>query len=774
MKLWFLPFVREGVAPSISGGARAQASIALRLESPGRAPRDVTRVITLAGPGDVLAIEPRQVVRVAPKPGARDAEPDFFPLVEFDAPDLPWAYSPVLPTATRLLPWIRLIVLEADPSVRVERGVQGQSPWILHIPHDRAERELPDLADSWTWTHAQVACEDDGQIASTLASQPDRTLSRLLAPRRLLPNRAYLAAVVPAFRSGRVAGLGEDPAGHPSVVTGLEPAWSAGDIPDRLPAYHTWSFRTGEAGDFEALARRLRAVQLDPKAEITPLHLSLPNGDTPRVVDWEAPLRVPGRVPARPRRPTAALNEIRRVLKTSVNPPVLGPSYFGLPWTVERALTPLTAWAPDLNLTPMLRAAAGLGADVVRAEQDALVAAAQQQLDAFKQEQRDGRRRQLATAFVNRVKRRLADAPPAERARVSAPVASRTQSDAANVGLYTLAGRRVVRNISKQTTSGPVLLPASIPGPIAAFIPPVVLAPVVIRTPVTPPPAPPPSDATAIPTGAFGPQFSRPMSEPLAERFPELMLPGLGSVPAEGVAVVESNPAFVEAFLVGANQELNYELLWRGLPSDRQATPFHRFWNHAGDARDIDNVSTWAAESAAGSHVISAVAMVLLVRGEIVRRYPTMMVSVVPAVWNRDGTRRPGSSGMTLPAFRGRIGEDVLYVGFSGLTPEAVIGAPTPAGPPGSYFLLSENVGDPRFGLDLTGGTTPPTRATLSWTQLNLPPTAAYATPSAFPVVPDASFNPATATAATMASLVRQRPFRAFMHGSLLVRSGTT
>ena len=774
MKLWFLPFVREGVAPTIAGGVRAQAAIALRLESPGRAPRDVTHVVPLAGPGDVLAIEPRQVLRVSPKPGARDAEPDFFPLVEFDAPDLPWAYSPVLPAAARLLPWITLIVLEADQGVRVERGSQGQSPWILHIPRDRAQRELPELADAWTWAHAQVACEDDGQIAGTLASRPDRTLSRLLAPRRLQPNRAYVAAVVPAFRSGRVAGLGESPAGHPSIVTGLEPAWSPDDIPDRLPAYYTWSFRTGAAGDFEALAQRLRAVQLDPKAETTALHLSLPNGDTSHVVDWEAPLRVPGSAPAKPRRPPAALNEIRKALKPSVNPPVLGPSYFGLPWSGERTLTPLTSWAPELNLTPMLRAAAGLGADVVRAEQDDLVAAAQAQLDAFKQEQREGRRRQLAAAFVNRVTRRIANAPQAERARVIAPLAARAQTDRANVGLYTAAGRRVARKGWQRIVGGPVLLPAPIAGPVADFIPAIELAPVVVRTPVTLPPPPPSSDATAIPTGAFAPRFSRPMSEPLAERFPELMLPGLGSIPAEGVAVVENNPAFVEAFLVGANQKLNYELLWRGLPSDRQATPFHRFWGHAGDARDITDISAWTPDTPVGSHVITAAAMVLLVRGELVRRYPTMVVSAVPAVWKSERTRRPASAGMILAAFRGRIGDDVLYAGFSGLTPEAVIGAPTSAGEAGFYFLLSENAGDPRFGLDLTGGTTPPTRATLSWTQLNLPPGAPYATPSSFPAVPDANFDPATANAATVASLVRQRPYRAFLHGSLLVRPVTS
>jgi hypothetical protein len=771
MKLWFLPYVREGVAPMMAGGVRALATVALRLESAGRSPRDVSHTIALAGPGDVLGIDPRQVLRVSPKPGSRLAEPDFFPLIEFDAPDLPWAYSPLLPTPTRLVPWLRLIVLEANDNVRLERGAQGQSPWILHIPQS-SQGELPDLEDSWAWAHAQIACEQSTQIASTLASQPDRTLSRLLAPRRLLANRPYIAAVVPAFKSGRVAGLGENPIGNPAVVTGLEPAWRAGDMPDRLPAYYTWSFRTGEAGDFESLAARMRAVTLDPKAETTLLHLSLPNGDVSQVVEWEAPLRVPGHVPSKPRRPTVAVNEIKKVIKPPANPPVLGPSYFGLPWTADRPLTPATSWAPDLNLTPALRAAAGLGADVVRADQDALVAAAKSQLDAFKQEQREGRRRQFSTAFANRVKRRMAAAPETERARINAPLVSATQQGAANVGAYTVAGRKVARKTWLRA-GAPVPTPPVVGGPVATFIPAVVLAPVVARTPATPPPPAPPSDAGAVPTGAFAPRFARPMSEPLSERFPELMLPGLGSIPPDGAAIVESNAAFIEAFLTGANQALAYELLWRGLPSDPKATAFQRFWAHAGNGRDIDDISTWTPDSTAGSHVISATAMILLLRGEIVRRYPTMVVSVVPATWNTDGTRSPAASGMTLPAFRGRIGEDMLYAGFAQLTADAVIGTPKAPGSAGSYFLLSENVSDPRFGLDLAGGTTPPTRATLSWTQLNLPSGAANATLPAFPSVPDASFNPATATAAAMANLVRQRPFRAFLHGSLLLRPVT-
>ncbi len=121
-----------------------------------------------------------------------------------------------------------------------------------------------------------MACAGTADVADTLANHPDRTLSRLLAPRRLLPFRPYIACVVPAFLSGRIAGLGRDPASEPTLVTGHEPAWSASDIPAELPVYYSWSFRTGEAGDFESLAQRLHAAPLDASIPTTPLHLSLP------------------------------------------------------------------------------------------------------------------------------------------------------------------------------------------------------------------------------------------------------------------------------------------------------------------------------------------------------------------------------------------------------------------------------------------------------------------------------------------------------------------
>jgi hypothetical protein len=841
MQLWFLPFVHEGLAATAIANARPQAPIALRLESPGRATRDISRAMPLLGPGDVVAIEPRQVLRVTPAAGTGDAEPDFFPAIEFDAPDLPWAYSPVVADQVRVLPWMILAVIEATPDVSIAAGERGQSPYILRMPEAVARRELPELTDTWAWAHAQVACDTVGEVASTLAGHPDRTLSRLIAARRLLPFRGYVACVVPAFLTGVIAGLGGDPSTDPLVVTGQEPAWTPSRVPAALPVYYTWTFRTGEAGDFESLAQRLRAAPLDASVTPTPLHLSLPEGDRQLTVDWEAPLHVPGATPTKPPRPAEAVTQLGRALEPGTPArPVLGPAYYGSPWVDERGVTPLTHWNAELNATPMLRAAAGLAADAVRADQDALVTAASEQLDAFRARQRVGRRQQLAATVVNRVKRRLANAPQAQVARVFAPMAVTSQFAASNVGLYTAAGRRIVRKVSVVTggahagggaaaplgdatlatradplTATPITTaglatptvtgtfttphtPAtdtsleatsaditSTPGSGAelapVLIPAVEYHPLVPRIPVAEPPPPiAPVDAPAIPTGGFTPRFARPMSEALAERHPELMLPGAGSIDANGVLVVESNPAFVEAFLVGANQELNYELLWRGLPSDLRATAFRRFWGHAGDVDDIGDIGSWDGATAVGSHVMAGASMILLVRSELVRRYPGVLVAAVPGEWN-GGTlpRTPvkDPSRVVLPAFRGRIGSDVLYAGFAQPSITAAIGANTPAGDAGWFFLLSENPGDPRFGLDPDAESATPTRATLAWTHLQLPDGARYATVASFPPVADAifppanvSFTPANATAASIATLTRQRPFRAFLHASLLVR----
>ena len=79
MKLVFLPHVREGITPASSAAARAQVPVTLQLESAGRPSRGITQVMPLIGPGDIVAIEPRQILRVTPAAGTlATPSPSFF------------------------------------------------------------------------------------------------------------------------------------------------------------------------------------------------------------------------------------------------------------------------------------------------------------------------------------------------------------------------------------------------------------------------------------------------------------------------------------------------------------------------------------------------------------------------------------------------------------------------------------------------------------------------------------------------------------------------
>ena len=72
MKLWFLPFVREGVTPVAAAStatARPQTRITMRLAAPGRQARDIGRSLELLGPGDVIGIDPSQVLRADTRAG---------------------------------------------------------------------------------------------------------------------------------------------------------------------------------------------------------------------------------------------------------------------------------------------------------------------------------------------------------------------------------------------------------------------------------------------------------------------------------------------------------------------------------------------------------------------------------------------------------------------------------------------------------------------------------------------------------------------------------
>jgi hypothetical protein len=408
--LRFLPWMRRGLARAITdvavdgvpatAGGMVTASVTVGGEV-------VARDLRLRGPGDVVGLSPAQIVRCDPADGTADFEPNYFPAVELLAPDLPWMFTPAAPGDDKLLPWLVLVVVADREGVTLGRGRLA-----IGAPAD-ARVELPDLTDAWAWAHVQSATEisETRSAADAYAEEPEAFLARLVCPRRLDENTRYLACVVPAFEAGRRAGLGVevDPAD-------ASLAWTDDTAELELPVYFSWSFMTGPSGDFEALVKRLVPRELD--AGVHDLDIGSPGSDrlpsAPGTLVSFAGALVS---PAVTRRPwgkdhrAAFQAAMRTLLDESLassgtsdprpydplrdDPIVAPPAYGALPAGAASIPEPLPlgalpqprhrpVWLADVNLDPAARAAAGLGAKVVRRNQEPLMASAWSQAAALR------------------------------------------------------------------------------------------------------------------------------------------------------------------------------------------------------------------------------------------------------------------------------------------------------------------------------------------------------------------------------------------------------
>ena len=226
----FLPWVRRGAATAIrapdtlGGGIPGRAMLPVEMRINQRADAAVSVKVGLHGPGDITGIDQRLLVRTEPPNLTNDFEPNYFPAIEFDLPDFPWLFTPAAGDGQgRLRPWICLVVVRRQEGVSLKVEPRMPLPVLRISAPAIPARELPDLAESWAWAHAQVASAKDGKsMEDLLAAESPLNLSRLICPRKLEPERRYLACVVPAFESGRKSGLGLAPG--PEEERELKPA----------------------------------------------------------------------------------------------------------------------------------------------------------------------------------------------------------------------------------------------------------------------------------------------------------------------------------------------------------------------------------------------------------------------------------------------------------------------------------------------------------------------------------------------------------------------
>ncbi|WP_404392583.1 DUF3892 domain-containing protein [Humibacillus xanthopallidus] len=434
--LRFLPWVRAGLSAGFPSAAslpaRGQVTVTAVLGADG-AGVTVPGEIATFGPGDVLGLDGEQVIRRFPAPDTDGAETTGFACVELDNPDAPWAFTTGGPDGDgRLRPWLVLVVVPAPPA-DVTRKADHPLP-VLTCP----QSELPDLSESWAWAHAQLAVSNDAEGPEGALAATERSLSRIIAPRRLIPGADYVAALVPAFEAGRLAGLGlpldEHEAGD------LADAWdhTSGEPVD-LPVYDTWRFSTGMGGDFETLVRRIEPRAVPETVGQRAMFVGAADPGLP-VVAEDAPggvLGLEGALRAPTSRPTAWPAPERSAHRAAMRgllghperltPPLYGSGHAGTDRVPADGSGP--EWLRELNLDPRHRVAAGLGARVVRDHQEELAEAAWSQAASLRQANDLLRRAQLARAVSEQLhQRRLTEEGPgrplsqAEVLALTAPV----------------------------------------------------------------------------------------------------------------------------------------------------------------------------------------------------------------------------------------------------------------------------------------------------------------------------------------------------------------
>jgi hypothetical protein len=229
------------------------------------------------------------------------------------------------------------------------------------------------------------------------------------------------------------------------------------------------------------------------------------------------------------------------------------------------------------------------------------------------------------------------------------------------------------------------------------------------------------------------PSYPQPMYVPLRDLSSQYILPGLDQIPPDTVALLESNHAFIEAYMVGLNHEMARQLLWAGYPTDLRGSYFRQFWDvsqyvaQAGDPtdptqlaellKDIPMIHTWPLGGPLGAHENRTGPpddVVLIVCGELLRRYPDAVIYAAKAQVV-DGHRVIDPSDERYPIFRGTLPNDVTFIGFN-LSPAEAKGQ-TEGAPEGFFFVFQQHPTGPRFGLEpLAQNGVTAAWASLAWT----------------------------------------------------------
>ena len=448
----FVSHQRRGLI-ALPGVAAAGTVSAAAVLSDGSTSTPVT--LGLPNVGDVRGIDVSLVTRQYPAPNGTDAETEFFPLVEFAAPELPWLLpTPTVPQGP--LPWLCLVAVQVRDGVSVTGQGHGL-PDVLRIGGSaQPSAELPSPADSVLWAHAftatAVTTTGNGDPTET-GTPPAPAGCRLIAPRRLQPQTSYIACLVPTLAAAALAGLGHPDQEIAAALSAAQPnfAWSLSASSVELPAYLHWEFTCGDGGDFEILARQLQEVPVPPAFGARPLDLGLAGPGMPVTASTAAAFRGALIAPGAPDQapwPNPAdedlvsvdaslVREIAAVATLTAQAasgppagrPAVGPVLYASAAAGRgdvAAQSPAQNWFDQLNRDSGIRSAAGLGSRVLRRNVEDVMARAWEQAGQVDEANAALRRLQASRSVSASIhQRHLAALPAGPLVSVARPLLAR-------------------------------------------------------------------------------------------------------------------------------------------------------------------------------------------------------------------------------------------------------------------------------------------------------------------------------------------------------------
>jgi hypothetical protein len=464
----------------------------------------IQKQIQLYHTGDITGIERSAIVKTEPRNRVRQFEANFLPYIDFYEEDFPWRYTPLAPNRERLRPWLALVVLQEEEFAR-EPMNPGLPLTSFKLTDELEEIPFPPPYQLWAWAHAHVNQKIDTDapienLKSLLANSPNLACSRIICPRKLDPKTAYFAFLIPAFERGRLAGLGAaseiiDQTDIQLAAWGHEQNHFDGftAYQKRFPIYYEWTFTTGKAGaDFETLAKKIVPRELHPNVgkrlvdiQSPGYNLSYEGGAFPNqgTILMEGALRLPdadlpnlledtseeGKTFVKALSDLINLEEDLKAKEslpadhtfvtnpyfaeedeTIYDDPIILPPLYGRWHAQQNRVSPdkKNRWINQLNLDPRNRIAAGLGAEVVRRNQEEYMDRAWGQFGDLFNDNDFIRKSQFVLEVSSQLfKKHISPLPPAKLVTVTANVHERIRPISSSSLKAELKGRSVPEGI---------------------------------------------------------------------------------------------------------------------------------------------------------------------------------------------------------------------------------------------------------------------------------------------------------------------------------------